>query len=85
VVWQGDDRREWRWREPGLVTHISLPAGEYRYEIYGEDHYQHTHKASVAGILRCREHRIYDLDLVEEKGSETTLMDLGDGGRRLTR
>jgi len=73
-------QRAWAWRRSGLVIDDAVEPIEYTYEVRGPI-YRFTGRPDVAGTLRCRKYRIYEIELWERapwEGWETMHRDLGD-------
>jgi hypothetical protein len=56
---------------------VILPAGEYRYELYFSGSWAAPNPDQV-GVLRCRKHRRYSLELFDTPFARTRRDDLGD-------
>lgn len=80
VITRGTARRAWSWRRPGLVISDTVDPVEYAYEIRGPI-YRMTGRPDVAGSLRCRKYRVYEVEVWERapwEGWDTMYRDLGD-------
>jgi hypothetical protein len=56
---------------------VTLPAGEYRYELYFSGSYAAPNPDQI-GMLRCKKHRRYSLELFDTPMARTRREDLGD-------
>lgn len=80
IITGGSYRKRWDWRHSGLVVTDVLPAGEYSYEIYGPAAADHG-EPDIAGTLRCRRERRYEVRLRRREMDEpsgTIFTDIGD-------
>jgi hypothetical protein len=65
-----------RWDVDGQL-YERIAVGEYDYAIYGPL-YEATGQPDMAGKLRCRRFRLYEVNLVLTTGNSTSFTDLGD-------
>jgi hypothetical protein len=69
VLLQGGVPRRWNWPGRGMAVNEAIPAGEYAYEIYGPSGLdprtgEIVGEPDLAGTVRCRKYRLYELTLV---------------------
>src|SRR5581483_6854252 len=80
VIRANGAQRAWSWQHSGLVIQEAVEPIEYTYEVRGPI-YRFAGRPDVAGTLRCRKFRVYEIELWERapwEGIETMHKDLGD-------
>jgi hypothetical protein len=80
LIIQATRRQSWSWRRPGLVIESQVEPIAYTYEVRGPI-YRVTGQPDLAGTLRCRKFRLYEIELYERapwEGWGTIRRDLGD-------
>ena len=64
-------------RVAGPVTSLSLPAGDYRFALYGRYFRRHG-EPDQFGTLTCRRFRLYQIDLITDYSGRRQEVHLGD-------